>query len=134
MLMHTLACGRTLCVGVLVAVGLGSCASPDLSTPEKTIATYYKGYTTGNKSLTEKTLMGMGPLSDVGFSPPSVHSYRIIEIKEVLERSTSAEIGDLEVITEVFWTPQKSERMWYVLRKYGKEWKIVALSAVRSEL
>lgn len=127
-------CRRRFHLIVIVGLILSSCSGPDLSTPEKTMATYYKGYMTGKKSLTEKTLMGMGPLSDIGFKPPSVESYRIIEKKEVLRRSDFAEGGDVEVLTEVrLRNARPPEKFHFVLRKYDWEWKIVSYSSSGEE-
>jgi len=125
--------GRTTYFYIFVTLLLtsASCSGRDLSTPEKTIATYYKGYLKGDKSLTEATLLKLGRLEDVGFRPPIIKSYRVIKIQEVIQHSTFAEIGDVEVVTEVQWkTGHPPQQFWFLLRKSDGEWKIAAYSAL----
>jgi hypothetical protein len=87
------------------------------------MATYFKGYITGNKTFSQKAVTDEDQLGDVGFNPPVIASYHIISIQKILRPALFTQMGDVEIIAEVALTSGgPPQQIWYVLRKYGREW------------
>jgi hypothetical protein len=117
----------------LVLVGgsllLAAVQAVDLSTPEKTIENYYRGYQTGNKALVEATQIHGPPMSDLGLGDEI--TYKILEKKLFLYSTHySVKPGDIEIKVWAEWRrrrpPTMEETMvtTFILGQYGKEWKI----------
>jgi hypothetical protein len=121
---------QALIVASLLHVpSLGDTGAPiDLSTPERTIDTYYRGYSTGNKSMVMATLLG--GTSDLGIGIQ--RRYAIVAKKLILGSVAGSRPGDIEIVTHVTsrW-PDKEIRTieTFYLRQFDGDWKIVGESA-----
>lgn len=96
----------------------------DLSNPRKTIETYYRGYITGNKSLTEAA-RGGEKVSDDGFNPLLIGSYRVDSITTVGKGDRHRyKRGDVKVYVHIF--PRDKEfrpyRVVHYLREIEGKW------------
>lgn len=123
-LLRTMAAISILCVPSLGVTG----PPVDLSTPERTIATYYRGYSTGSKTMVMSTLLG--DVSDLGLGIQ--RRYAIVAKKVILESTSGPKPGDIEIIThETSRWPDKEylSIQTFYLRQFGNDWKIVDLFA-----
>lgn len=114
-----------LIIGILLSAPPIYCIDEDLSTPENTVETFIKGYITGDKELSRKCLKDGSNLGDTGFGIPFIKSYKIIEKREIDPATMYGEAGDVEIIVEEQFIPEQIGRFWYLLRKFGDEWKII---------
>jgi hypothetical protein len=109
-------------------------AEVDLSTPEATVATYYRGYMAGNKHVVEQTFLTTPHLEEPGFTPPVIAAFRILKAERIEKTRLFGEPGDVEVTTEVSWrTPHPAQEVRFVLRHVRDAWKILSYSAVGGE-
>jgi hypothetical protein len=110
-------------------LSIAAAPAVDLSTPERTIENYYRGYQTGNKGLVEATQIQGPAISDLGFG--DTVSFKIVEKKMILySNDHSVKPGDIEIIVQAEWKREKNAKAdeamisTFILGQYGKEWKI----------
>jgi len=106
----------------------------DLSSPEKTMDTYYRGCFTGNKLLIAAAL-GENDTSNLGSFPMIFSSYEIISMQNILHDTDDLLKGDVDIITRDYYNDRKSPpvKFGYFLRKIGNKWIIIAHSFIPDE-
>ena len=97
----------------------------NLSSPENTIKTFYKGYIEGKKSMTELA-RGGEKISDISFSLSTIYNYEIDTIK-ISDAGDGffRKIGDVEIVVKVFQDKNKSLQPYKVkhrLREINNNW------------
>jgi hypothetical protein len=131
--------GRLLGLAALVVAAplLSGATTPktDLSTPEKTVEVYYRGYETRDKALIAATMLhgDAGRLENSGLGGRT--RYRIMEKRLILESRLPKRRGDLQVVVHADWVwgHEQAVRMitTFHIRRIGREWKIVAYDSTR---
>ena len=110
--------------GVLHAADSGN----DLSTPEKTVAAYYRAYRECDKDLLRTTFLM--PAEIEGMGRTALQSYRALEKRQVLKSQHEFEKpGDILITTQEFSVEKASGRTYsgrltFWLRPANGAWKI----------
>jgi hypothetical protein len=116
----------------LLLVGIGAATSADLSSPEATVESYYRGYNSGDVELIGATFLTPHKIERLGLGIPT--TYRILEKKMILESHLAIlKANDIEIVTLVEKQTLNVSRDPFVtrfwLRKIGTVWKIVGFAA-----
>lgn len=115
-----------LVIVVLARIAGADGTTVDLSTPEATIATYYRGYSLGDRGIIAATFLKAWTIESTGLGV--ARQYRIATKKTIIQ-SPGAQPGDLEIVTmvEASWPDGRVYRFVtsFILRQIGSEWKIV---------
>jgi len=110
-------------------------ATPDFTTPQATVATFYAGILSGDQELSESTFFTAGTMNAEAFRADPMTAFQIVAVAPAQHDRAFARPEDVEVLVDVEYpTLPQSVRMGFLLRRDGTEWKIVAHSAENSEL
>jgi len=119
-----------LVIAVLARIVGADGTTIDLSTPEATIATYYRGYNLGDRNIIAATFLKPGAISSTGLGVAT--QYRIVS-KKIIVHSPVAQPGDLEIETvgEDKWPDGRVYGFItsFFLRQVGGEWKIAGYAS-----
>lgn len=127
--MHALV-GLVLVIGVHAATGQIN----GLMTPADTVAAFYRGYIIGDKALTERTLLSTSTIPEAVFRVSPIAGFHIVKVSPARKDDLFATRGDVEVLVDVYSRGRAApDRMSFVVRRDGREWKIAAYSALKSE-
>jgi hypothetical protein len=122
-------------IAILAPFLLGAGAYPiiELSTPEQTVRTYYRGYKQGDRTIIAQTFLNKKPeeisKTGLGFDV----EYTIERIHNIMYSRSSGTEGDIEIITHANWSGAQGTdemRTSFLLRKSKEGWKIVEYDSV----
>jgi hypothetical protein len=107
-------------------INCNSVKDVDLSSPESTIDTYFKGYETANKYLIEKAT-GNTNIMSKGLDPILIGSHKIISKKYITSDSLYKKKGDVLILVKVFYLNRKFPpvNIFHLLRYQDYNWIIV---------
>lgn len=130
----------TILIWFLAVLGTANYTYADdasLATSDKTIATHYQAYKSGNIELLQRahktvvsTWISQDELREVS---RTFKSYRILK-RRTVQKDRFAEKGDVWILVEEQYEGQKkSSQMNFNLRKFGSDWLIIDFNAVEDE-
>ena len=105
--------------------------SADLSTPEKTLKSYYEGFKTSDFEYQKKTVLSS--IESIGKERfdtvrPILQSYQILKIREAKDRKEDIfhlPEGDIDALVKEVYKDNKKSVNSFVLRKFDNKWLIV---------
>jgi hypothetical protein len=103
----------------------------DLSTPEKTLRSYYEGFKRSDFEYQKKTILSpTDPVAKERFDVvnPILQSYQILKIREAKDRKEDTfhlPEGDVDILVKEIDRDGKESINSFVLRKFDSKWLIV---------
>jgi hypothetical protein len=126
---------RALFVSIVLVLSLSCWHSQDhdidLSTPEKTLRSYYEGFKRSDFWFQKRTLPSWNEsLAEERFDVvnPILQSYQILEIREAKDRKEDTfhlPEGDVDALVKEIYKDNKESLNSFVLRKFANGWLII---------
>jgi hypothetical protein len=126
---------RILLVSIVLILSLSCWRSEDynvdLSTPEKTLKTYYEAFKTSDFKHQKRTIEGsIESIDKKGFDMirPILQSYQILKIREAKDREKDTfhlPEGDVDAMVKEIYKDNNENMVSFVLRKSNNKWLII---------
>jgi hypothetical protein len=108
----------------------------DLSTPEKTLRSYYEGFKRSDFEYQKKTLLSsIQPIGKEIYDvvSPILETYEIVKMGEAKNRKDDTFRfleGDMEAIVKEIYKNKQESEIYYILRKFDGKWLIIEFDLV----
>jgi hypothetical protein len=126
---------RILLVSIVLILSLSCWRSEDynvdLSTPEKTLKTYYEAFKTSDFKHQKRTIEGSIESIDkkrFDMIRPILQSYQILKIREAKDREKDTfhlPEGDVDAMVKEIYKDNNENMVSFVLRKSNNKWLII---------
>jgi hypothetical protein len=125
---------------LVMVIGLASCLSycsaakddtPNLSTPENTLVSYYEGFRKSDFEYQRKTIessIGSAARKRFDLLKPVFGSYQILRTRGAKEREHDEfrlPEGDVDAMVKEIYKDKNENMVSFVLRKFNSDWLII---------